>query len=150
MKIGNWFKAFEWAHIVFGTGHLDRFIVFENKYLGAIYFNRWNVVEHDRFHTHAFPSFSLFVRGYYYEEQLQSDGSVEKFKFKAPYVRFISRTSNHRMLNSSPNAWSITIAGAWDRMWSETFLNGAKRILTWGRGVVIQEGGIKSKNGVNG
>lgn len=113
MTFGLWFRALQWTHVAFGTGYLDRFVLIEIKYLFAIYFNVWNVVEHDRFHTHAFPAFSVGLKGWYYEEQLAEDGSKHKIRMTAPYIRFISRTNNHRMLLSSKNAWSITFAGAW-------------------------------------
>jgi hypothetical protein len=136
MKKGNWLRAWEWVRVVFGTGHLDRFVLFEIKYLFAIYYNVWNVIEHDRFHTHAFPAISFGIKGQYYEQQIK-DGIIVKRLYKAPWFRFISRNNNHRMLNSSKNAISITIAGPWDCMWSETFLDGTKRILTWGKNVVL-------------
>lgn len=136
MKIGNWFRAGEWVRVVFGEGHLDRFVLLEVKYLCAVYYNRWNTIEHDRFHQHAFPAVAIGLRGGYDEEVLEADGATRVDKYRAPWVRWISRAHNHRMLKSTPNAVSITFAGPWDRLWTETFLDGSQRFLTWGRRVV--------------
>lgn len=132
MKIGNWLRAFEWTTVIFGEGFLLRYVIFECKYLFCIYLNFWNTIAHDRFHTHAFPSISFFLRGWYYEEELYKGVRL----YKAPMVRFIPRTNNHRMLQSSKDAITVTIGGPWDRMWSETFLDGTKRVLAWGRRVI--------------
>jgi hypothetical protein len=131
--MNKFFKFCQWTHVVFGTGYLNRYVLIEIKYLFSVYINVWNVIEHDRFHTHAFPSISLFVKGQYFEEQLDNGVSL----FKAPMIRFIPRTSNHRMLQSSKNAISITVAGPWDKMWTETFLDGTKRVLSWGRKEIL-------------
>lgn len=139
MKVNDWLSFCRWTHVVFGTGYLDRFVLFECKYLLSVYINVWNVIEHDRFHTHAFPSVSIFVRGSYDEEQLGQ--GIQKFS--APMARFIPRTSNHRMLKSTKNAISITIAGPWDRLWTETFMDGTKRLLQWGRGELMRQPGLK-------
>jgi hypothetical protein len=139
MKRGNFFKALEWVKVVFGEGHLDRYVVAELKYLAAIYWNVWNVVQHDRFHQHAFPAVSIGVKGYYDEEVLLEDGTKRVDRYQAPWVRFIPRSHNHRMLKSSPGAVSITVAGPWDRLWTEEFLDGSKRVLTWGRKEVCKQ-----------
>ncbi len=133
MKLGKWFRALEWTRVVFGQGHLDRFVVVEIKFLFAIYWNRWNTIAHDRFHAHAFPAISIGLRGGYEEAVLIGPGVASVDTYRAPWVRFISRTHNHRMLESTPNAISVTIAGPWDRIWTETLLDGTKRFLTWGR-----------------
>lgn len=139
MTLGKWFRCLQWTHVTFGTGHLNRLVLIEIKYLFAIYVNVWNVVEHDRFHTHAFSSISIFLKGQYYEEQLHEVTCFRGVKlFKAPLIRFIPRTSNHRMLQSSKNAISVTIAGPWDRFWTETFMDGTKRVLTWGRHEIMR------------
>lgn len=133
MKIGKWFRALEWTHVIFGEGYLDRFVVLEIKYLCALYWNVWNTVAHDRFHTHAFTAVSIGLRGGYDEEVVVRGDQSEIWPFRAPWIRFISRGHEHRMLKSSRNAISVTIAGPWDRIWSETFLDGTRRFLTWGR-----------------
>jgi hypothetical protein len=141
MRIGNWLKAFEWTKVTFGEGYLDRLVVFECKYLFSIYYNRWNVVAHDRFHAHAFAAISIFLRGWYVERTLHEDSRTEwwQSRLTAPLIRFIPRDHHHRMMESSKDAISITIAGPWDKMWSETFLNGSRRILGWGRKVISQD-----------
>lgn len=152
MKIFQWLSIWRWTHVVFGSGYLDRLIVLEIKPLFSIYLNVWNTIEHDRFHTHAFPSISFMLRGYYGEEYIDSNEDRRYRVIKAPLIRWIPRTSNHRMLKSSKNAISLTFAGPWDRMWSETFLDGSKRVLSWGRQVVVKDYGkaAKASKQING
>ena len=138
MKAGAWFVLWLWVRVVFGTGYLKRLVVLEVKYLLALYVNVWHVIEHDRFHQHAFSAVSIGLRGGYKEEVLLEDGTTRVDEYAAPWVRWIPRSHNHRMLKSTPGAISITIAGPWDRLWTETFLNGYVRVLTWGRKVVVQ------------
>lgn len=147
MKLGNWFVLWLWVRVVFGAGYLKRLVVFEIKYLCALYVNVWNVIEHDRYHQHAFPALSIGLRGGYKEEVLLNKGTgldgvpvllTRVDEYRAPWIRWIPRSHNHRMLESTPDAISITLAGPWDRMWTETFLNGFVRVLTWGRKVVLQ------------
>lgn len=139
MTIFQWLVIFKWVTIVFGEGYLKRFIVFECKYLFSIYLNIWKTIAHDRFHTHAFPAISIMLFGEYDEQQLHPDGHISHHVIKAPLIRFIGRDNNHRMLEARGRTISITLAGPWDRIWSETFLDGKKRFLTWGRKVVFEE-----------
>lgn len=147
MRFRNWFKALEWTDVVFGEGDLRRFVLFECKYLFSIYINVWNVIAHDRFHTHAFSSFSFFLKGWYNEEELvelpwlPGKHAIVHHRYSAPFVRFIPRTNNHRMLKSSRNAVTVTIAGPWDRMWSESTVRQPHetRVLGWGRKVIAQD-----------
>lgn len=139
MKITQWLVIFHWVTIIFGEGYLKRFILFECKYLFGIYLNIWKTIAHDRFHQHAFPAISIMLCGEYDEERLMEDGSVKLFTIKAPLVRFISRQNNHRMLEARGRTISITLAGPWDRIWTETLLDGRKRFLTWGRKVLHED-----------
>lgn len=150
MKIFQWLVIMKWVNVVFGEGYLKRLIVFECKYLFSIYFNVWKTIEHDRFHTHAFSAISIMLRGEYDEERLADDGTVTKYTLKAPLVRFISRTNNHRMLKARGTTWSIALAGPWDKIWTETLVpNGEKRFLSWGRKILFEQGNNDKKN-ING
>lgn len=143
VRVGNWLVLWFWTRVVFGSGYLDRLVVFECKYFGGIYFNIWKTEEHDRFHTHAFDAISIMLSGSYEEEQLLPDGTRRRIKVAAPLVRWIPRTSNHRMLRAAERTMSITLTGPWDRLWSETLHpSGKRRFLTWGRRVVYAEPGF--------
>lgn len=133
MTLFQWLVILKWTTVIFGSGYLKRLILFECKYLFSIYLNIWKTIAHDRFHTHAFSSISFMLMGEYDEERLHEDGTIERKTIKAPYIRYISRSNNHRMLEARGRTVSITIAGPWDRIWSETMLDGTKRFLTWGR-----------------
>lgn len=151
MKITQWLVIWQWVNIVFGEGYLKRLIIFECKYLFSIYLNVWKTIEHDRFHTHAFSAVSIMLAGEYDEERLSKDGTITKYTLKAPLVRYIGRDNNHRMLEARGRTISITLAGPWDNIWSETMAKTKKqRFLSWGRRVVFEEPGFEQKKEVNG
>lgn len=140
MTIFQWLVIFKFVTIVFGSGYLRRFILFECKYLGGVYFNSWRTIEHDRFHTHAFSSLVFILSGEYYEEQLHPDGNISLHVWKGPCMRYIPRSNNHRMLMAKRHTYSIGITGPWDLIWSETlYPSMKKRFLTWGRKVLHEE-----------
>jgi hypothetical protein len=139
MKIGKWFRLWERTAVTLGKGTNFRLVIFEVKHLASAYLNRWRTEEQDRFHTHAFYALSIGLRGYYWEERLADDGSKRTVFHCAPWVRIVPRTYNHRILGSSLDALSLTITGPWDRLWTETFLDGTKRVLGWGRVVVARQ-----------
>lgn len=124
-----------WTKISIGKGFVDRLILVEWRHLFSVYYNLWHTVEQDRFHTHAFASIVIMLRGEYDEETILED-CTERVTHRAPSIRFLPRTNNHRILESRNNATSLTLAGPWDRIWYETFLDGRKRFLTWGRDVL--------------
>jgi hypothetical protein len=151
MKLAQWLVIGQWVNIAFGEGYLKRLIVFECKYLFSAYLNVWKTIEHDRFHTHAFPAISLMLLGEYDEERMDDNGRVTKFTIKAPLIRYIGRNNNHRMLEARGTTVSITLAGPWDNIWSETMAkSGKRRFLSWGRRVVFQEPGFDENTKVNG
>lgn len=134
MKIGNWFRALERVRIQLGAGYLDRFVVFELKWLGGLYINFWEVEKQDRFHQHAFAAISFILKGSYTEVQFPK---LEMQTFTAPAIRFIPRTNNHLLLNSK-GVMTVLITGPWDRCWTETKLDSCgccweRRVLGWGK-----------------
>lgn len=117
--------------IQLGAGHLDRWTVFEKKNWFSIYIHRFNTVEQDRFHTHAFNAWAIVLRGGYKEQALYDDGKTDIVRI-GPSIRFIGRDYNHRILRSVPNTWSIVFAGPWAKEWTET-KDGIIKVLGWGR-----------------
>jgi len=80
------------------------------------------------------------MMGEYDEERLLENGKIIKYTIKAPFIRFISRSNNHRMLEARGLTISMSITGPWDKIWSETLIKDKnKRFLTWGRKVLFEE-----------
>ena len=131
MRLGRYGKVLHFDRVKLGEGYVDRWTLFELKWLGSVIVNVFNTIAQDRFHTHAFAALSIMLRGEY-DEQIVS-GSGVKRRTRRGDVVFLQRTLNHRLMRSSPNAMSITICGPWAPTWTETFLSGKTRRLTWGR-----------------
>lgn len=137
MRLGIYGKILHKDRVGIGRGHIDRYTLFEFKYLGGVIFNVFNSIEQDRWHTHAFNSICIQLRGYYYEDTLQKIGNsyipMQKEQIRAFRIRFLPRTHNHRILESSPNAWSLSIMGPWQKTWTETRWDYRRILYTWGR-----------------
>lgn len=121
--------------IALGLGYVDRFTVFEFKRWMSLYFHRWNTIEQDRWHTHAFGALVLVLRGGYWESVIErwSYGTVIRYRWVGPGIRWIPRHYNHRILRSVPNSISVAIAGPWAETWTETFPGGKVVRYAWGR-----------------
>lgn len=121
---------FNWTKVALGSGYLHRFTIFELKRFFSIYFHVFNTVEQDRFHTHAFNGIAIVLRGSY-EEEFIENGTV-KTRLVGLGIRYIPRSYNHRLLQSTKNAMSILFAGPWAPTWTEENEHFV-RTLTWGR-----------------
>lgn len=136
MRLGKYGKVFHHDRIEIGEGHIDRFTLFEFKPCAALIFNRFNTIRQDRFHTHAFNSWSLMLCGEYHESI--TNGGRTWGRTRKNDLVYLPRTLNHKILLSTPNAWSITICGPWAKTWTETTreeFGGAdiEKTYTWGR-----------------
>jgi hypothetical protein len=131
MRFGKFGKLLHHDCVALGEGRIDRYTLFEIKPLGGVILNVFNSVEQDRFHTHAFNAISVMIFGAYREE-IRTEYDVQ-VRTRRRDIRFLPRTLEHRILNSTPNAISVTICGPWKRSWTETSLAGRIRRMTWGR-----------------
>lgn len=136
MRLGRYGKVLHFDRVKLGKGYVDRWTLFELKWLGSVIVNVFNTIAQDRFHTHAFAAVSVMLRGEY-DEEIVTDGVVSR-RTRRSDVIFLPRTLNHRLMKSSPNAASITLCGPWAPTWTETFLSGKTRRLTWGRKPVAE------------
>lgn len=119
-----------------GKGYVDRWTIFENKYIGGIYFHSWHTIEQDRFHTHAFDGVAWLVCGSYQEEVL-FENTKQRKQIK-PGIRYIPKGYNHKILKAEPRTYSLLISGPWAKTWTEE-TDTWKRVLSWNRNVVKRE-----------
>lgn len=110
-----------------GEGHVVQYTLFENKRLGGMWFYSWGKVGgHDgegqcRFHTHAFNSICMTLKGSYDQEVITELG-VEREKVRRLFQpRFLPRNYTHRIINAEPNTWTCVIFGKWSKFWFEYF-----------------------------
>lgn len=125
-------RFFKKDRIAVGVGHIDKYTVFEFRRGISLFMHVFNTEYQDRYHDHAFAAVSIIVRGQY-REDTPYDGVKQ---LRAPGIRIIPKLYSHRIMKSSANAVSITIAGPWRREWMEIFTDGNWRRLTWGRKVL--------------
>ncbi len=127
MRLGRYGKILHWDTVKLGEGIIDRFTFFEFKPLGGIILNIFNSVKQDRFHTHAFNAVSIMFKGHYMEGIKGC-----KSRRREHDIKYLPKTLNHKILQSSKNAMSLTIMGPWDKTWTETFET-KTREYRWGR-----------------
>lgn len=137
MRLGKYGKIFHHDRVQIGEGHIDRYTIFELKFLGGIIINIFNTTFQNRHHTHAFNAWSLMIRGWYGENILYP--SIGPFKIqgwrtrKAGSLLYLPRSLNHKIGRSSKNAVSITFCGPWAKTWTETDDQGNVQLFSWGR-----------------
>ncbi len=133
MKLGKIGKLLHYDTISLGVGNIQRYTLFEIKYIGGIILNVFNTTDQDRFHSHAFSAFSLMIKGWYDEDVIIDNKIISKRIKKS---RIIPKNYIHKIKESEKNAISITFEGPWGKQWSEIFDNGRIKIYTWGRKVL--------------
>lgn len=146
MRIGKFGKLLHWDTTSLGVGNIKRFTLIELKYIGGIIINCFNTDNQDRFHSHAFHSFSLMLKGYYLEEVIQDNKIITK---KIERSRIIPKNYIHKITKSSPNAISITFEGPWGSTWTEYFNNGRVKTYGWGRKVLFDSKYLELKDVTN-
>lgn len=134
MRLGRFGKILHWDNTSLGVGNIQRFTIFEIKYVCGIIVNIFNTTNQDRFHSHAFNAFSWMLRGHYFEEVIEDGAVVTK---KIEKSRFIPRNYIHKITQSTPNAMSITFEGPWESTWNEYFDTGRVKAYSWGRKVLF-------------
>lgn len=138
---------FKKKRIELGEGHIVQYTIFESKYLGGIWLYNWKTIDQNRFHSHAFSSIAVTLRGSYVQEVMMEDGSIIKEEIKSWLrPRFLPKNYVHRVLEASPNTWTFVIFGRWQKTWKEYFED-TKTWVTyaWGRKVVSKSKGWSSK-----
>lgn len=130
-------KVLTKKRIELGEGHIVQYTLFENKYIGGIWFYHWRSIEQNRFHTHAFNSIAVTLSGSY-EEQVIKDGKIiNKTVRKLFRPRFLPKNYCHRILSAKPNTWTMVIFSKWIPYWWEYFQDTKTWVkYTWGRKVV--------------
>ena len=134
MRIGKYGKLLHFDNTSLGIGNIKRFTLIEIKYIGGIIINKFNTIDQDRFHSHAFGAFSLMIKGWYFEEVIR-DNKV--YKDLITTSRFIPKNYIHKIKGSSKDAISITFEGPWGNTWSEFFDDGRVKVYSWGRKVIF-------------
>lgn len=140
MKFGKYGKLFHYDSISLGVGNIQRLTVVECKYIGGIIINYFNTIDQDRFHSHAFNSFSLMVKGSYIEEVIEDNKVITKTITES---RFIPKNYIHKIKASEPDTVSITFEGPWGSSWDEYFDNGRIKTYAWGRKVLFDSKYLK-------
>jgi hypothetical protein len=123
----------KYKRVSFGAGHIDVYTLFEFKRFLSLTLHKFNTIEQDRFHSHAFGAISIMIKGGYAEEYV--DNGEIKTKHIKPGIRYIPRGYEHRLLESRPNTWTILFAGPWSKTWFER-KDGVVTKLGWGRAVI--------------
>ncbi len=138
LRIGKYGKIIHYDSISIGVGNIKRFTIIEIKCLGGIIVNIFNTKDQDRFHSHAFNSFSWMIRGWYKEDVVNINNNIKTLETKIiSKSRFIPRYYIHKIKESSENAISITFEGSWKSHWKEYFDNEREKTYTWGRKVIF-------------
>ncbi len=134
MRLGKYGKILHYEKISLGVGKIQRFILFEFKFIGGIILNIFNTDNQDRFHSHAFHAFSWMIKGWYNEDIILDNKVISK---KIVHSRIIPKNYIHKIKESSKNAISITFEGPWGNTWNEFFDDGRIKLYTWGRKVLF-------------
>lgn len=112
---------FKKKRIELGEGHIIQYTLFEHKKLGGVWLYNWKTIDQNRFHTHAFQSYAFLLSGSYTEEVIV-DGKIKKRvvdQWMKP--RFLPYNYTHRILEATPNTWTIVFFGKWLDHWWEYF-----------------------------
>ena len=128
---------FRKKRIELGKGEIIQYTIFESKKLGGIWLYNWKTIEQNRFHTHAFSSIAITLRGQYTEEVIK-DGVIEQRVVRKLFrPRKLPRNYCHRILDADPNTWTIVLFGKWSSFWWEYFQDSKTWVqYTWGRKIV--------------
>jgi hypothetical protein len=118
---------FRRKRVELGEGHVVQYTLFENKNFGGVWFYSWGKVGgmdgegQCRFHTHAFSSYAITLKGSYDQEILDEYGFKRETVKKLFRPRYLPRNYTHRVINAEPNTWTCVIFGKWSKYWFEYF-----------------------------
>jgi len=128
---------FKKKRIELGKGHIEQYTIFESKYLGGIWLYNWKTIDQNRFHTHAFNSIAVTLRGGYTQEVITDEGIKEEKVTGWLMPRFLPKHYTHRILEAKPNTWTCVFFGRWSKYWYEYFDDTKTWVqYTWTRKVV--------------
>ena len=142
MKIGK-FIFLQSKEVALGDGSVKQFTLFEHKKIGGIWFYSWGNVGGEsgegqcRFHTHAFNSIAVTLKGSYNQEVIDENG-INKHEVSSLFrPRFLPRHYTHRIINAKPDTWTCVIFGRWSKTWYEYFEDTKTWVeYSWGRKVI--------------
>ena len=128
--------------IELGKGHITQYTFFEFKRFGGIWLYNWKTIDQNRFHTHAFSSVAITLKGSYIQEVFK-DGGIVLEKVKSWLVpRFLGKGYTHRILKAAPNTWTLVFFGPWGKTWEEYFPDTNTWVTyAWGRKVISKRQG---------
>jgi hypothetical protein len=115
---------------------------FEFKRLFSVLLLKFGEGSREAFHTHAFNSVSLVLRGALHEVQMDEvttelgPTQLTRHIRHAPSWRpvFTYRDTFHMVEGRAPATWVLTLRGPWVNNWREFITEGARHIrLTHGR-----------------
>jgi len=86
----------------------------------------------ENYHSHAFNSFSVVLKGHIKEEMF--NGTTNDFKTGKIVVT--TRSNLHKVFGVAPTTWVLTFRGPWLDTWYEKTPSNETIILTHGREVV--------------
>ena len=134
---------FKKKRIELGEGNIVQYTIFESKYLGGIWLYNWKTIEQNRFHSHAFNSVAITLRGSYVQEVMKEDGEIVREEVKDWFrPRFLPKNYVHRILEAKPKTWTLVIFGRWQKTWKEYFKDTDTWVTySWGRKVIKKEKG---------
>lgn len=124
----------EKKQVALGEGHVDQYILFENKYLFSIIFYRWATIDQIRFHTHAFNSIAFLLKGWYWEKVIFNGIEMTNFVNVPLVPRLINKGYCHAIENAKPGTMTMVLVGPWCQNWYEYFPDTKKWVkYKWGR-----------------
>jgi hypothetical protein len=140
-------RLFNKKEVCLGKGPVHVYTIFEIKWLGGILFHKFETIEQNRYHNHAFHAVSFLLSGSYEEEVLSNpqydslNSKVIRTKIKRTVnqwlrPRWIPRDYCHRILKAEPNTWTLLFFGPWVKYWDEFFLDNTRVTYTWGRKII--------------
>jgi hypothetical protein len=107
--------------VALGEGHVEQFIIFENKHLFSIILYKWFTIDQIRFHTHAFSAVAFLLKGWYWEKILFKDIEMPNF-VNVPFLpRFLPKNYCHAIQQAKPGTRTLVITGPWQKHWYEYF-----------------------------
>ena len=107
--------------VALGEGHVEQFIIFENKKLFSIILYKWFTIDQIRFHTHAFSAVAFLLKGWYWEKIRFGKTEMTNFVNVPLVPRFLPKNYCHAIQQARPGTRTLVITGPWQKHWFEYF-----------------------------
>lgn len=109
---------------------VDAYVLIEIKSLFSIMLLKFNKGGREVYHNHAFNALTWFICGEMYEQELDHEYAL--YKYKRSLIPKLTPRSNMHRVRALKDSWALTLRGRWKNTWLEW--NGIRYVkLTHGR-----------------